>query len=522
MSEIKKLFSSNRLPALFVGAGMSKRYVVDWPTWDELLSSVAGKIGISKTQYYGMKQTIEENDMQMPKLASKIEEEIRNKVISGEFIIDDFLSDELIKEIPNNVSFLKLLVAQRLSTINLKTADKEMTEIYAFKKAIAKVNNIFTTNYDLLFDEHILNSMEYKVYDSQESLYFTNSFGIAEMYKIHGSILNPKTMIITEKDYYNYLEDMNLFVSKLYNTLIERPIVFIGYSLNDYNIKRILEGFIKHFKLSDLQSVAKNLIFIEHSEGESNLVVGDATFQVGDRQISMKKITTDNYTEIFNAISSVKDAISAREIKRYQDIVYDIIASHEINGEKVFIFNALDINKIDSNKMVLGIHPKNDSKLPLRGMLGIETVTIIEHALFDNSDVAFDQIASTWVEHKLGKIHYFPTYYIKKNISSSLLLGAKFNANFVTMEKRYKTLVENAEGLSEEKHNRIYEDFFRDLAKPGKEINETSFESALLLAIRRDISREQLRSFLMNMFKRNENYINMTNFKKAVCYLERV
>ncbi|NWH10206.1 SIR2 family protein [Acholeplasma laidlawii] len=521
MDELRKIFNSNRLPAFFVGAGMSKRYLKNMPSWDELLISVSDYIGISKTQYYGMKQLINEDNMQMPKLASLLENKIRDKVIDGTFNIDEALSDKLKTEIPNNVSFLKLLIAERLTKLEIKEDEKTQKEIKSLKKSIKKINNIFTTNFDMFFEKYVLDDDDMTVFDSQESLYFTNSFGISEMYKIHGSIRNPKSMVINEKDYINYLEDMNLFVSKLYNSLIERPIIFLGYGLNDSNILKILEGFIKHFNLDDLKKVANNLIFIEYLAGEENLLFGEATFQVGNKQITMKKIKTDNYSKIFDYISSVKEAISAREIKRYKDIVYDIIANHEKNGEKVFVVNALDINKIDSNKMVLGIHPKYDETLPTRGLVGLDTVTFIEHALYNNSTIKFEDIAGVWAEKRLSKTHYFPTYYIKNNVTNGFNFGAKYIANYDAMEKRYIELKKKAGNLSQEKITQYEQDYNDSVLKPTKDKKDVLFHNSLLLLIIKKVSKDDFRDFLKEMYKKNKEYINNSGFKQCICYLDR-
>ncbi|OED28712.1 hypothetical protein [Acholeplasma laidlawii] len=136
MDELRKIFNSNRLPAFFVGAGMSKRYLKNMPSWDELLISVSDYIGISKTQYYGMKQLINEDNMQMPKLASLLENKIRDKVIDGTFNIDEALSDKLKTEIPNNVSFLKLLIAERLTKLEIKEDEKNSKR----NKVIEEIN----------------------------------------------------------------------------------------------------------------------------------------------------------------------------------------------------------------------------------------------------------------------------------------------------------------------------------------------------------------------------------------------
>lgn len=55
---IKQLISKGRIPMLFIGSGISKRYLVGYPSWDELIMSVARDIGVSNGQLIAMKQEI--------------------------------------------------------------------------------------------------------------------------------------------------------------------------------------------------------------------------------------------------------------------------------------------------------------------------------------------------------------------------------------------------------------------------------------------------------------------------------
>lgn len=47
---------------------------------------------------------------------------------------------------------------------------------------------------------------EFKVYIGQHALLFSQLQGIAEVYKIHGSLNDPQTIVINEKDYKEFKE----------------------------------------------------------------------------------------------------------------------------------------------------------------------------------------------------------------------------------------------------------------------------------------------------------------------------
>lgn len=59
----KELLPSNILsmksaPVLWIGAGLSKRFVKDYLSWDELLKIAASRIGMSEGQYVSKKMLI--------------------------------------------------------------------------------------------------------------------------------------------------------------------------------------------------------------------------------------------------------------------------------------------------------------------------------------------------------------------------------------------------------------------------------------------------------------------------------
>lgn len=55
---LDNLVSMKRLPVLFVGSGFSKRYLKNYPTWNELLKEIASVIGLSDVQFEAYLQSI--------------------------------------------------------------------------------------------------------------------------------------------------------------------------------------------------------------------------------------------------------------------------------------------------------------------------------------------------------------------------------------------------------------------------------------------------------------------------------
>ena len=101
------------------------------------------------------------------------------------------------------------------------------------------VDGIITTNWDLLL-ENLFERDNYKVYVGQGHLLFSNPQKIAEIYKIHGCCKDPKSLVLTRSDYDDFHKKNPYLAAKLLSIFIEHPIIFIGYSLDDENIRSIL------------------------------------------------------------------------------------------------------------------------------------------------------------------------------------------------------------------------------------------------------------------------------------------
>lgn len=104
-----------------------------------------------------------------------------------------------------------------------------LSDIYGIK-------DIITTNWDRQFEEKcdcipIVYDADIPVLDETKR----------KVYKIHGTIENIGTLIMTEEDYKNCYENLciNLIGSKIKYLLSNKIVVFIGYSMEDEDFKKI-------------------------------------------------------------------------------------------------------------------------------------------------------------------------------------------------------------------------------------------------------------------------------------------
>ena len=84
------------------------------------------------------------------------------------------------------------------------------------------LDGIITTNWDDTA-ERVL--PQFTSYIGQEQLIFSSTYSVGEIYKIHGSYRDPKSLVLTEDDYDDFSKKNPYLAAKLITIFIEHPVV---------------------------------------------------------------------------------------------------------------------------------------------------------------------------------------------------------------------------------------------------------------------------------------------------------
>ncbi|EOH72106.1 SIR2 family protein [Enterococcus malodoratus] len=214
--EIRKARENNKL-VIFVGAGISKNS--NLPSWKELIEEFAEEIQYS------------------PYVLNKD---------NYRFSTDEFLKIPQYAFDKDSKSYFEIL--ERI--LNVPAKSNSLNEI------ILKLlpNHIITTNYDKLIENTgDLNNLLYKVVSSDKDLLISQ--GEHYIIKMHGDIDDLSNIVLKENDYLNYTNNHILLETFIKSLLVDHIFLFVGYSLNDYNLKQIM-SWIDY--LSSKESVIKS------------------------------------------------------------------------------------------------------------------------------------------------------------------------------------------------------------------------------------------------------------------------
>lgn len=224
IKEIQKAQENNQL-VIFVGSGVSKNSSI--PTWKELIEKISDKIGYDRCN-----------------LCKKAKEDCaKEKCIDKKaFTQDEFLRipEYLFQNdgSENNIDYYSFIQETLKSDLGSNPIDEEIFKILP--------HHIITTNYDSLLENSTdVNSQLYTVVSQDKDLLSKSS----ERYiiKMHGDLNNPETIVLKESDYIDYEQEHPLISTFIRSLLINHTFLFLGYSLNDYNLNLII-GWINYFK----------------------------------------------------------------------------------------------------------------------------------------------------------------------------------------------------------------------------------------------------------------------------------
>lgn len=334
-------------PVLFVGTGISLRYLVNSYTWDGLLRHVCSEIFQNGERYLDFKAKHEKNgEFDFPGIGKSIEEEF-NKALTadrnGKFksVNDKFYQ---LMEAGKNVSRFKLYISELLQDCSEK---KEMQEeIAEFKKTRKNIGSIITTNYDKFLEK----LFEFEPLIGNDIL-LSNPYG--SVYKIHGCITDPLKIIVTDDDYSVFDKRYELIRAQLLSIFIHNPIIFIGYKVGDQNIKDLLRTIFTYVESNTeaAEKIRKNFLLVEYEAGSQSLEVVDHDIDIqGFSTIRINKIKTDNYSAIYQEIGSLALPISAMDVRKVQSVVKEIYAGGNI-GVKI----TEDLDSLNNSDKILAI-----------------------------------------------------------------------------------------------------------------------------------------------------------------------
>lgn len=340
----------NTTPFLFAGSGITRRYF-GLPDWGGLLTHFAEKVKNDPLafRYYESKVTEVEDIDKLPTIASYIEKDF-NEMWFNDLAGIRSNSENVQKAVIEGVSPFKAEIAEYISSLSEIKAEylDEVKKLLNISKN--NISGVITTNYDCFFE----NTFEdYKAFIGQDELVFSQLQGIAEIYKIHGSVKSPASIVINKNDYQSFREKGKYLAAKLMTIFMEYPIIFIGYSISDPDIQEILENIVECLPPDKVNSLQKRFVFVNHQSDYKGYDISSHSLVINGKLIEMTKITLSDFGILYDALSAKKAAFPIKLLRRFKEELYTFALTQK-PGPTMQVAS-LDDERIDENMLALNI-----------------------------------------------------------------------------------------------------------------------------------------------------------------------
>lgn len=395
-------------PVLFIGTGFSLRYLNNSFTWDNLLKKISTDIYDSEEKYYDIKAKYidQNNSCDYALVATELENEFNKKASENRGGKFQEINDIYYENLQRNykVSRFKIYISNLLNKLDIKNSEQIGQELNSLEQAKKNVSSIITTNYDQLI-ESIFNFTPLISND----IVLKNPYG--SVYKIHGCVTNPSNIIITSTDYDDFDKKYEFIKAQLLSIFIHNPIIFIGYSISDDNIKNLLKTIFSNIQPNSDESkkIRDNFLLIEYEkDGTSRDVIEhdiDLPINGTSTIVRINKIRTDKYSDIYNEIANLVLPISAMEIRRVQSILKKITSGE---APELIVKFANDIDETNNNDMVIAIGTKDSIsvKETIQFVNTQDLLTKYFEIIKDRNESAILSLNKTTI----SKAQYFPVF----------------------------------------------------------------------------------------------------------------
>ncbi|HQS49518.1 MAG TPA: SIR2 family protein [Xanthobacteraceae bacterium] len=307
---------------MFIGSGFTRRYF-SGPNWKQLLNLIAHHIGSDHPIEYLITRYGD-----LPAVGTAlIDTTFEWSWTKGkDYFPDGFLENSTRKSDP-----LKYIACDIIKKSIDKTKDKYLlNELMKFKAISPQA--VITTNYD--------DSLECTLQGYQpvvgRDVYRYRIESMGEIYKIHGTVDDPQSIVLTTADYEKYSEQRRYVSAKMMTMFAENPVIILGYSLNDENVSKILcdVGEV----IADDNGFIENIIFIQREDKSPAGTIYPETLPVtsNSRTYHIRRIALDGYLELFDilaetaSLSNIKPHILKSFMSRMNDVVRVDIPSRRV------------------------------------------------------------------------------------------------------------------------------------------------------------------------------------------------
>lgn len=493
-------------PFLFLGSGFTKHYL-NTPDWETLLSHFSSR---HINAYYTSLNTKD-----LSKVATEIAQECNKNFWA--LPDDDEYKKSFQDKATNISSVLKDKIAKYLVRYTLEEPDEKYSEELDLLSKLS-IDGVITTNWDDFCERQF---PKFNKYVGQKELLFSKSIvNIGEIYKIHGCMREPESLVLTHEDYADFNKRNAYLAAKLITIFIEHPIVFIGYSMNDNNIKSILTSIVQCLDQNKIGLLQNNLFFVEwNSDSNAEMEVERFDMLMSEGvTLPVIRIKTHEFKPVYECLATFERQMSADMLRFYKQQFYEIIYS-EKPEKKLYV---LPEKEIEANKDIqfvcgFGTIAKYQSAV---GYTGLKARDIFRDIVFENGNYESETLLTKTIPELRKGTRYIPIYKYLRAVginSEDDYKNNQLGLNMILLRQPDFCAYNFDEGKKKLSLDNALKSYPEAIWKICALIPYLSLDDEDLPKLQHFIE-ENFNSFLISGNKKSKQY--STHFKKLICFYD--
>lgn len=286
-------------PILFIGSGLSRRYF-GAPNWEELLVRLAKDCPTIDKEYGYYKQMLKDPIAIGEEFARLYQQWAWGKGRSR--FPDELFHPDLPEQAYIKHAIANLIVACTPTSLEEVSGEARKAEIELLRRI--RPHSVITTNFDRFLE---LAFPDLTPIVGQSILHGTQVL-FGEIFKIHGCVSDSKSLVFTKQDYDEFTRKKQYLSAKLLTYFSEHPLLFVGYSATDPNVRTILSDINECLPASSFaDGVISNIYMLEWRTDmdEGYIPAREKLIAIeGGRSVRVRAIETGDFSWVFAAFGA--------------------------------------------------------------------------------------------------------------------------------------------------------------------------------------------------------------------------